>query len=99
MMTEFFCCGLHHSSYCPEVRGVPCGTRIAFRLDPNGVNEEKIREILGMEKTTVKRLAKQTDKFPKNALLGNETGLLIIDESDGEIYDSTRQQERRKNDV
>lgn len=98
-MIEYKCCGLHHSSYCPETRGVPCGTRMAFRLDPNGVNEEKLREIIRLEKTVVDGWTKQKNKFPKKALLGNETRLQIIDESFGEIYDSTRQKERRKNDV
>lgn len=90
------CCGLHHTSYCPETRNMTCGTRIAFNLDRDGGNEEKIREILEMEKTVVKKLAEQTDNFPKKALLGNEIRQQIIDESFGEIYDSTRQQERRK---
>ena len=92
------CCGLHHTSYCPETRGSLCGTRVAFNLDRDGGNEEKIREILEMEKAVVKRLAEATDNFPKKALLGNEIRQQFIDESFDEIYDSTRQQERSEND-
>ena len=36
MITEFFCCGLHHSSYCPDCRGEVCESRIRSRLRIDG---------------------------------------------------------------
>ena len=42
---EYFCCGLHHSSYCPECRGERCENRIKYKLNPKGGNEKKIEEI------------------------------------------------------
>lgn len=42
---EYYCCGLHHSSYCPECHGEYCESRIKYRLNPSGNNEEKINKI------------------------------------------------------
>ena len=44
-MNNYFCCGLHHSSYCPECRGKICKERIEYRLNPKGGNENKIKQI------------------------------------------------------
>lgn len=44
-MKEYFCCDLHHSSYCPECRGVKCKSRIDYKLNPEGGNEEKLKKI------------------------------------------------------
>lgn len=43
---EYFCCGLHHSSYCPECLGKLCEGRLIHSLDRQGGNEKKIAEIL-----------------------------------------------------
>ena len=43
---EYFCCGLHHSSYCPECLGKTCKERLIHSLDPQGGNEKKIAEII-----------------------------------------------------
>ena len=44
------CCGLHHTSYCPEMRNQICTTRHLFQLDPEDgkPNEEKIEKIKQM---------------------------------------------------
>lgn len=42
---EYYCCGLHHSSYCPECLGKLCKNRLKYALDPQGGNEEGIAEI------------------------------------------------------
>ena len=39
---EYFCCGSHHSSYCPECLGELCKDRLIYALDTQGGNEEKI---------------------------------------------------------
>ncbi len=38
-MMEFFCCDLHHSSYCPECRGELCHGRLVNGLNPDGTNK------------------------------------------------------------
>lgn len=43
---EYYCCGLHHSSYCPECRGELCLSRLTNHLDPAGGNDEKIAKML-----------------------------------------------------
>ena len=45
-MMEYYCCGLHHSSYCPECQGRLCLSRLTNHLDPEGGNEEKISKML-----------------------------------------------------
>lgn len=32
---EYYCCDLHHSSYCPECRGDTCEARVLNNLDPD----------------------------------------------------------------
>lgn len=77
------CCGLHHTSYCPEMRGSVCGTRVAFNLDREGGNEEKFRMLAEMDKM---------DKaaIKKARLDGMEIRQMFLDEFwDGE-YDSSK---------
>ena len=95
------CCGLHHTSYCPEMRGTVCGTRVAFNLDRDGGNEEKFREILEMEKAVVKKWEEQTHNFPKKAQLdGMEIRQTVLDEFWDGGYDSSKAAvEEEKNDI
>ena len=44
-LMEYYCCGLHHSSYCPECLGKLCKDRLKYVLDSQGGNEERIARI------------------------------------------------------
>ena len=44
-LMEYYCCGLHHSSYCPECLGKLCKDRLKYALDPQGGNKERIAKI------------------------------------------------------
>lgn len=43
---EYFCCGLHHSSYCPACRGEFCKDMVVYGLHPQGGNDDKIAKVI-----------------------------------------------------
>ena len=45
MNDEYFCCGLHHSSYCPECLGKLCMNRLIYSLNSQGGNDETIAKV------------------------------------------------------
>ena len=55
---EYFCCNMHHSSYCPECRGEKCEARTAFDLDMNAYNIHKKKTIKPRSEYKVQQLKK-----------------------------------------
>lgn len=54
---EYFCCALHHSSYCPECRGETCDVRLRYFLgdtDWRGENKKQRKDENNDESGTVK---------------------------------------------
>ena len=57
---EYFCCALHHSSYCPECRGEICDIRLRYPLsdiDWREENEQRKDENNDKSGTTTNRKA------------------------------------------
>lgn len=42
---NYYCCWLHHSSYCPIAYGRPnCEIKNTYKLDKNGGNKTKLKD-------------------------------------------------------